>query len=159
MATAIRYAPRMAAQPLTASRADRRWLALTWLIFLLTAAALLVSIVLWARVDFAVPPITFYRSSWIVLMQWLLILAPGTVGLLLGLRLAGSTVAIALSGIGLEGIAARRYQAPAGWPGEAGRAATSSAAPLAAGALLTEETLRAFIAEAVREELARRDGE
>jgi hypothetical protein len=91
----------MAAQPLPASPADRRWLALTWLIFLVTAASLLAAIVLWARNDFAVPPITFYNSPWIVPGQWLLIVAPGTVGLLLGLRLAGSRVALTLSGIGL----------------------------------------------------------
>jgi hypothetical protein len=91
----------MAAQPLTASNADRRWLALTWLIFIVTGAALLAAIVLWARNDFAIPPITFYRSAWIVPGQWLLIVVPGTIGLLLGLRLPGSTVAFTLSGIGL----------------------------------------------------------
>ena len=91
----------MATQPLTAHFGERRWLALSWLIFLVTATSLLTGVVLWARNDFAVPPITFYRSAWIVPMQWLLIVVPGTIGLLLGLRLHGSRVALVLSAIGL----------------------------------------------------------
>ena len=91
----------MAAQPLVAHPAERRWLALTWLIFLVTAASFLTSIVLWARNGFAVPPISFYSSSWMVVMQWLVIVVPGTVGLLLGLRLGGNSVPLTLSGVGL----------------------------------------------------------
>lgn len=91
----------MAAQPLVAHPADRRWLALTWLIFLVTAASWLASVVLWARNGFVVPPITFYSSSWMVVMQWLVIVVPGTVGLLLGLRLQRNSVPLTLSGVGL----------------------------------------------------------
>lgn len=63
------------------------WRALTWLIFLATAASLLWGIGLWAATDFAIPPVTFYRSTWIVVLEWILIVAPGAMGLLLGLRL------------------------------------------------------------------------
>jgi hypothetical protein len=102
----IRYPHPMAAPPLaapapTASTNERPWRALTWAVFAVTAAALLAAIVVWASNDFAIPPITFYKSTWIVVTEWLVIVVPGSIGLLLGLHLPGSRVALALALIGL----------------------------------------------------------
>jgi hypothetical protein len=91
----------MATQPVAASRADRAWPALTWLIFLATTAALLATIVLWALVGFDIPPVTFFRSSWIVAMEWIVVVGPAGVGLLLGLRLPGNRIALSLALVGL----------------------------------------------------------
>ncbi len=84
-----------------ALRREGLWRLVTWAIFLVTAACLLAAIVVWAGNDFAIPPVTFYRSTWIVLMESLIIVVPGSIGLLLGLRLPGSRVALGLALMGL----------------------------------------------------------
>ena len=99
----------MATQPLTtgtgttsgATATDRAWRALTWLLFLATAVSLLATLILWARVGFAIPPVTFYRSTWIVAMEWIVVVGPGLMGLLLGLQLPGHRIALALAVMGL----------------------------------------------------------